>query len=936
MSVTKKFSVIFVMTCLALPSAAAHLCQDENGAEKQLQALNLLPRDNSITVPDKVKENIAHFLITAQHEGWCHDNYPAGNNIRPTGPMLNGVAHGTHARVKIYYSKGAMRWLNNGRKGDIPDGSMIVKEMYPYPAFSEQSLHKPDGWAVMVRDKKASHDGWLWYLLYVPGNTPYPLPFVFGQYGNSFCLSCHASTDNNQSTFAFLGNLEDRDVATYVIDGSLVQPPPGPPHVRPECKWPVCYDGIPDKNVIGPVNTLDAVLYIPSTMPRLTPNDDLLALFREKSGLPDIGAPDLSTVKAFPGRYEFDHVPAMPGEDNTFLTSFECSGCHDASDLISKINPNMVGQLDKPIDFPLLGPADKLNLSPYGEWTSSLMAVSGRDPVFWAQLEYELSSLNNAEEKADVSSRCLSCHSVMGERDNPELAGDPENVYAKLDPEEDTHSDTDIKKARFGALARDGISCTVCHRIADKGLGDTFSGEFNLGPSRSIYGPYEEVQTLPMENALGLTPTLGEHIKSAGLCGTCHALKVPVYDGDKVLKDRHFWEQTTYMEWANSDYADTGSLESRTCQECHMPETNPLTGAAMSTRIANIEDETFPYAPGRAKSGQLHLPVRGGEGADESYRRHVMVGANVFVMSMFEQFPRQLGANTHIPGRSATVVRSKLFATEEALRQARQRTATVSVRTANKTNKNLEVSVEVTNFTGHKLPSGVGFRRAFIELAVLDKEGAVLWCSGCTDNVGVITDTAGNRLASEFAALHSDIQPDHSIISSDKQVQIYEERIVDEDGQLTTSFLHLYKSVKDNRLLPRGWKPEGPWADLTAEHGMASTSLPGKDDLTYSIPLVDIAGAESVRVAMQYQSIPPYYLAERFSLLSNKTKSYPETERLLAMVLNLNLDQRADNWKLGLACRERPIALGSADKNCLPPVRFVIPVAAQTHQPVQR
>jgi hypothetical protein len=49
----------------------------------------------------------------------------------------------------------------------------------------------------------------------------------------------------------------------------------------------------------------------------------------------------------------------------------------------------------------------------------------------------------------------------------------------------------------------------------------------------------------------------------------------------------------------------------------------------------------------------------------------------------------------------------------------------------------------MTNKTGHKFPSGVGFRRAFVDFAVLDEAGAVLWESGRTRKSGVLIDQAG-------------------------------------------------------------------------------------------------------------------------------------------------------------------------------------------------
>jgi hypothetical protein len=56
----------------------------------------------------------------------------------------------------------------------------------------------------------------------------------------------------------------------------------------------------------------------------------------------------------------------------------------------------------------------------------------------------------------------------------------------------------------------------------------------------------------------------------------------------------------------------------------------------------------------------------------------------------------------------------------------------------------------VTNRAGHKLPSGVGFRRAFLEFAVLDAGGQVLWASGRTDGAGRDRRPAGEPIAGEL------------------------------------------------------------------------------------------------------------------------------------------------------------------------------------------
>ena len=61
----------------------------------------------------------------------------------------------------------------------------------------------------------------------------------------------------------------------------------------------------------------------------------------------------------------------------------------------------------------------------------------------------------------------------------------------------------------------------------------------------------------------------------------------------------------------------------------------------------------------------------------------------------------------------------------------------------------------MTNLAGHKFPSGVSFRRAFLNFQVLDASGNVLWASGNTNGDGVIVDnpalSADDRVLQPFA-----------------------------------------------------------------------------------------------------------------------------------------------------------------------------------------
>jgi len=53
-------------------------------------------------------------------------------------------------------------------------------------------------------------------------------------------------------------------------------------------------------------------------------------------------------------------------------------------------------------------------------------------------------------------------------------------------------------------------------------------------------------------------------------------------------------------------------------------------------------------------------------------------------------------------------------------------------------------------------PSGVGFRRAFLEFRVVDNDtGKTVWCSGCTNELGVIMN-GNERLPSELFDVYKD------------------------------------------------------------------------------------------------------------------------------------------------------------------------------------
>jgi hypothetical protein len=807
-------------------------------------------------------------LLYSFLEKGCYQSWVADSQIRNTGAFIGGKSAGTHNAVKVFYSPQVWNWLKvKHRQGEIPDGAVIVKEMFPAPAKQGSKL---SAWTIMVKDKKGSFDGWYWSYQapnYASENPSIDYPDSgFGLY----CLRCHASAEK-ESTFITLKNVAG-DPISFTIEAPTMLPLP------PADKDP--HQLVADTKQIkgGPFGT--ALRF---------PDPGFLKFF---DGLPLV--PEAS-VKRFPGE-SFDHVTSAPAGPKGFVTSSQCLGCHSAS------KENMAFLFAEVLQPPI-------NLSPYTEWRASMMGLAGRDPIFHAQLESE-KTVRRSQEKF-LDNTCYRCHGVMGQR---QLESD------KQEPFEHSmvYAGPNDADARYGALARDGVSCAVCHRVSKEGLGapETFTGKFKLDPPNVANGPYDQLITLPMKNATGITPRYGEHIKSAALCGSCHTVILPVFDNDgrpvldKNRKPKEFHEQMTYPEWQNSVYQNErepiNSGAVRTCQDCHMQK--KFLGRQLVFRTANIEDINYPYTDYRAADKDITVRVR------DQYSRHTLLGINQFGLMLFEQFPDLLGIRTadYMYGEA---VPGLLTAQSSGYDLARRETATIDVTSLTRNENYLEAAVRIENLAGHGFPSGVAFRRAFLTVEVLDEKENVLWASGRTNSLGaIVKGTSTEVLPTEFfydpKTGKQVWQPHYQMISDESQVQIYEELIADTQGKITTSFVGLDRPLKNNRLLPKGWRPDGPYAEFTAPHGDAErdpeyinrSGATGADRIIYRIPLNErTRAAVSVRVTLNYQAIPPYYLKERFTIGKG-----PETQRLAYLTSHLNVEKSPiDNWKLVIVSTTR-------------------------------
>jgi hypothetical protein len=714
-----------------------------------------------------------------------------------------------------------------------------------------------------------------------------------------FCIACHASAAN-QYTFASLDNVLGHSIRYKQfapLPGQLERPRSSL-HLPPGAELPPPMD----EALVPPTerNT-------PFAIPLPEPSDAFLAFFKQLDAV--------SFTDTWPHRLPartWDRVLPTAGGADGFVTQNMCFGCHDAFEYLASTG-NMIFE-----DVDSNGKSRAINLSPNDELSASPMGLAGRDPIFYAQLQSETNRL--PESAACIEDTCLHCHGVMGQRqlaqDTPGEEDPRCRQFAGVAPPAGVPAGRPFRKdmvhqypgstlgleRKYGALARDGITCALCHRIADKQLGEetTYTGNFLTDPPTQINGPYEGVVTAPMHNALGMKPQFGPQTRRAELCGTCHTVLLPYFDNDGSSLGFSY-EQTTYLEWQNSDFSS--NKNPRTCQDCHMP--TDYQGTPLSFEIANSESSQFPPTTYRLPGKDIALTER------THYARHSLHGLNLFLNQMAQQFPILLGLRQ---GSAFSVGGSQLppllLGAESMRDMARNETADVSVLSFRPIWENrLRARVRVVNRAGHFLPSGVGFRRLFLEVLVRDRKGRVLWASGRTNSLGAILNgTTDKVLHSEQPGAYPDapFQPHYQRITSGHQVQIYQELVEDSAGDLTTSFLHRVKRVKDNRIRPQGYDPafflhsDSPYTRELAETPGRAAEDPdytdprrtGADVIDYVISLDrrTCAKAYDVQVTLYSQSIPPLYLQQRFGDASTGATEKSDIERLYYMTSHLNVD----------------------------------------------
>jgi len=354
------------------------------------------------------------------------------------------------------------------------------------------------------------------------------------------------------------------------------------------------------------------------------------------------------------------------------------------------------------------------DVEPWFGWTSSMLAQSARDPVFWAAV-----TIAN-QDAVGAGEYCIRCHAP-----NAFLSGRAADA--------DNHN--------FDVEDFQGVSCTFCHRVVDpvfkegtspasdepildalaaEGLVPTqgSNARYVVDPDGNRRGSIESWPFNPHFNPIDSQMIHSPFHSTSEFCWTCHDVSNPLLmlqpDGSYDLAPLGEGHPTddqndqlpihrTFSEWMNSYYASigvdhdgrfggnhpTGIMKS--CQDCHMPD-----AAGISCNLG-APFQVRPDVP-----------------------NHTWLGANTWVIRAVRAlFP---DSETFL---SAESVENSVARNLEMLQKASD---------LELQQDGSDLRVRVINRSGHKLPTGFpDGRRVWVNVRFLDLDGKIVEEYGAYD-----------------------------------------------------------------------------------------------------------------------------------------------------------------------------------------------------------
>jgi hypothetical protein len=425
-----------------------------------------------------------------------------------------------------------------------------------------------------------------------------------------------------------------------------------------------------------------------------------------------------------------------------------------------------------------------LDFAPYDAWVVSVKGQAARDPVWHAALTISNQDANLSGEA------CIRCHAPGAWLAGKSVTGD---------------------LSLFTYEDFDGVTCHFCHRLVnpvlgpDSGVGYPPSelipnpdpdpdveilaalskaglmpiqhgnGQFIVDPKDVRRGPLDDVP----DNMHGLdlsgnfVPLIHSpfHTKSQ-LCASCHDVSNSLYtrqpDGTYALNafgEPHptgdlrdmFPEQRTYSEWSQSQFAQGGvyfadqrfggnhpTFNMQSCQDCHMP-----------------------FYEGGACAFYEEAPF-----FERNVPQHSWAGANTWVVGAIKEI---LGDEAEFYGLTDERVDAQKARVVQMLQAASD---------LDSGHAGAVLNVRVTNWSGHKLPTGYPEgRRMWLNVRYFDAADELVDERGAYDVVAALLDKSNTKVyearhgMSEDVAAQVGLKPGKSFHLSLNNVILSDNRI---------------------------------------------------------------------------------------------------------------------------------------------------------------
>ena len=332
---------------------------------------------------------------------------------------------------------------------------------------------------------------------------------------------------------------------------------------------------------------------------------------------------------------------------------------------------------------------------PSNSWSGSLMAMAGRDPLFWAALD-----VANQDDAllgdVGVGDFCLRCHAPVawweGRSDCVTAWGEAFDGSCLVGSIDSYGNDFE------------GLTCHFCHRQYDASAPP--AGEFEDASAPLVGNAQVYLTTLPntmMGPYADAEPRRHEFLHSpfhrgAAFCGQCHDVTNPALERldseTGASTGRPMAVERTYTEWLASAYADESDPAAADCLACHAPPPD----------LDGDGDGDPAYAV------QQGPQLRGDDDAEGDFRPHFLAGGGAWMQQVLgAELGEALGRTEELAaGRAASLELLTQRTAELEL------TAPASVEAG----EDFDLELKVINLAGHALPTGYPEgRRAWLHVA---------------------------------------------------------------------------------------------------------------------------------------------------------------------------------------------------------------------------